>query len=175
MENAINLRLCRPGDEPALALVGQASFLEAFAGIIDGADIVQHCLKQHAVEKYAAYLKDGHTRIWLAEAEPGCAPVGYLVLTTPELPIEGISPRELEVKRIYLLHRFQGSGIGGRLMGAARDYAQSIGTPRLVLGVYGKNASAIAFYERLGYRAIGTREFQVGGNRYHDLILGLNL
>lgn len=172
---AVNIRLCTPGDEQILSLVAQASFLEAFAGIINGADIVQHCLKQHAIEKYAAYLKDERTRVWIAEVEPGRAPVGYLVLTTPDLPIADLSPADLEVKRIYLLHRFHGQRIGAKLMNAARDYAQGIGTPRLLLGVYAQNASAIAFYERLGYVRIGTREFQVGGNRYHDLILGLRL
>jgi ribosomal protein S18 acetylase RimI-like enzyme len=172
---AVNIRLCTPGDEHALALVGQASFLEAFAGSINGADIVHHCLKHHAVEKYAAYLSDARTRVWVAEVEPGRAPVGYLVLTTPDLPVADVSPTDLEVKRIYLLHRFHGLRIGASLMDTARDYARSIGTPRLLLGVYGQNASAIAFYERHGYTRIGTREFQVGGNRYHDLILGLKL
>jgi len=172
---AASIRVCVPGDEQTLSLVGQASFLEAFAGIINGADIVQHCLKQHSVEKYSAYLNDGHSRVWIAEVGPGRAPVGYLVLTKPDLPLGDLSPSDLEVKRIYLLHRFQGLRIGAKLMDAARVHAQSIGTPRLLLGVYGQNASAIAFYERLGYRRIGTREFQVGGNRYHDLILGLRL
>jgi len=172
---AVSIRLCTPGDEQTLSLVGQASFLEAFAGIINGADIAQHCLKQHASEKYAAYLNDAQTRVWVAEVDPGRAPVGYLVLTTPDLPIENLSPADLEVKRIYLLHRFHGCGIGAKLMNVARRYAESIRTPRLLLGVYRQNASAIAFYERLGYQRIGTREFQVGGNRYHDLILGLQL
>ncbi len=167
----IHLRQCSLGDESPLALVGQAAFLEAFAGIINGSDIVEHCLRQHSVEKYRAYLADSRTAIWIAEAEPGRAPVGYLVLTTPDLPLPDIKPGELEIKRIYLLHRFQGSGIGRRLMDAALAHAKTISCPRLLLGVYGQNADAIAFYERLGYRPVGQREFKVGANTYHDLIL----
>lgn len=156
-------------------MVGQASFLEAFAGGIDGRDIIAHCLKQHAVEKYRDWLSDGHTAIWLAEAAPGGAPVGYLVLTTPDLPLPDLGPRDLEVKRVYLLNRFQGGGIGARLMEAAREAARARGVPRLLLGVYSQNAKAIGFYERLGYRQVGTRPFRVGASTYHDFILALEV
>lgn len=169
------IRRCSPGDESTLSLVGQASFLEAFAGVLPGPDIAAHCEKQHSREKYAAYLHAARSAVWVAEVEPGHAPVGYLVLTTPDLPIADIGPADWEVKRIYLLHRFQGGGLGARLMNTAREYAIEQRARRLLLGVYAKNTAAIGFYERLGYRKIGTRQFQVGANRYDDLILGLDL
>jgi ribosomal protein S18 acetylase RimI-like enzyme len=167
----VRIRKGAPGDEAALALVGQASFLEAFAGTIDGRDVVAHCLKQHAPEKYRAWLHDAGTAIWLAEIEPGAAPVGYLVLTPPDLPLEGLGPHDREVKRVYVLHRFQGAGIGARLMEEARQQARAAGVERLLLGVYSGNTAAISFYERLGYAVVGTRAFQVGAHTYHDLIL----
>lgn len=173
MNSSITIRRCQPGDEAALALVGQAAFLEAFAGVIDGRDVIQHCLRQHSVEKYAHYLHDPQTTIWIAESAPGGAPVGYLVLTTPDLPLADLDPHDLEVKRIYLLYRFQRDGIGSQLMAAARAHGRRVGAPRLLLGVYSKNESAVAFYERLGYRKIGTRAFNVGANTYHDFIFAL--
>ena len=169
------IRKGRPGDEPALSIVGQASFLEAFAGVIDGRDIVAHCLKQNSVEKYRAWLADSHTIIWLAEVAPGGAPIGYLVLTAPDLPVADIGPRDLEVKRIYLLHRFHGAGTGARLMEEARTHACAAGMRRLLLGVYAQNAKAILFYERLGYSKVGTRTFTVGSNTYHDFVFALQL
>jgi ribosomal protein S18 acetylase RimI-like enzyme len=172
---SLNIRRGKPGDETLLSLVGQASFLEAFAGVINGPDIVQHCLRQHSVAKYEHYLHDAQTCIWIAEAAPGGAPVGYLVLTTPDLPVADLDPRELEVKRVYLLHRFQGSGLGARLMQAATEHAAALGAPRLLLGVYAKNDAAIGFYERLGYAKIGTRAFEVGGSTYHDFVMALPL
>src|SRR4051812_2869169 len=118
MEPSITLRKCEPGDEPVLSLVGRASFLEALAGVIDGRDILAHCEHQHAEDNYRAWLHDSASAVWVAEASPGRAPVGYLVLTAPDLPIE-LRPDDLEVKRIYLLHRFQGLGLGRNLMNAA--------------------------------------------------------
>lgn len=169
------IRRCVAGDELALSLVGRAAFLEAFAGEISGRDILAHCEHQHAREKYAAWLSDARSAAWIAEVEPGGAPVGYLVVTTPDLPLTDIAPSDLEVKRVYLLHRFQGRGIGARLMAAAREHALARGSRRLLLGVYGGNSAAIAFYERLGYQRLGTRAFKVGASTYHDLVLGLVL
>jgi len=167
----ISIRPAAPGDEAALALVGQATFLEAFAGILPGRDLMNHCLQQHAVEKYAAWLGDPATRMWLAEVEPGGAPVGYLVLTTPDLPVPDLGPADAEIKRVYILHRFQGEGLGTRLMDAGRRHAAASGKRRLLLGVYSQNTSAVAFYERLGYRKIGRRSFTVGSLTCEDFVM----
>jgi ribosomal protein S18 acetylase RimI-like enzyme len=154
-----------------LSIVGQASFLDAFAGVLSGKDIVGHCARQHTSEKYAAWLRDAGAAAWLAEVEPGQAPVGYLVLTKPDLPLSDISPDDAEVKRVYLLNRFRGAGLGRRLMLEAETYARSRGMHRLLLGVYSGNSAAISFYERLGYKRVGERSFTVGDNTYRDFIL----
>ena len=41
-------------DAPALSLLGQATFLEAFAGILDGPDILAHCARAPATSAAAA-------------------------------------------------------------------------------------------------------------------------
>jgi ribosomal protein S18 acetylase RimI-like enzyme len=170
-----HVRTCGPGDEHALALVGQSTFLDAFAGVLSGEDILLHCAKQHAPEVYKAWLDETRVRVWLAEAEPGHAPVGYLVVAPASLPLPDLRDDDVEVKRIYLLHRVQGTGLGRRLMQDAVEYAEQSGSRRLLLGVYGGNDRAIAFYERLGFARVGTRRFRVGNNDYDDLILGLNI
>ena len=107
--------------------------------------------------------------------ELGAAPVGYLVLSPAALPIAYPRPDDREVKRIYLLHRFQGHGIGAALMRAAIDEAIALGATRLLLGVYAHNRDAIAFYRKAGYEAVGQRRFLVGGREYDDQILSLAL
>ncbi len=64
------------------------------------------------------------------------------------LPIADLHVDDLEVKRIYLLHRFHGSGVGKRLMAEAGSHVQLVQAPRLLLGVYANNHDAIAFYVR---------------------------
>jgi ribosomal protein S18 acetylase RimI-like enzyme len=168
-----HIRLCRPGDEDALALVGQATFLETFAGVLPGSDIVAHCRGQHAPSMYRSWLEGG-ARVWLAETPSG-APIGYLVLASASLPVQNPSNRDLEVKRIYILHQFHGKGIGQQLMMEARNHATHAGVTRLLLGVYHRNDRAIAFYERFGFQRVGTRRFRVGEHDYDDFVLSMDL
>jgi len=171
----ITVRSCMKGDEQALALVGQATFLETFAGILDGADVIAHCQRQHDVQLYRDWLALPAMRLWLAEATPGGAPVGYLVLSPASLPVPDPRPDDLEIKRIYLLHRFQGQRVGQRLMQAALAQARASGAGRVLLGVYAENRDALAFYARCGFAQLGRRTFRVGRTDYQDVILGIGL
>lgn len=175
IELDIQIRPASAGDEAALALLGQATFLEAFAGILDGADIIAHCARQHAGALYRDWLAAPDMRIWLAEARPGAAPVGYLVLAAAKLPVAAPCADDLEIKRIYLLHRFHGQRVGRRLMDAALAHARATGARRVLLGVYAHNHAALAFYRRCGFVQAGTRTFRVGANDYDDAILALEL
>ena len=172
---AISIRPCAPGDEQALALVGQATFLEAFAGILDGADVIAHCQRQHDAQLYRDWLALPAMRLWLAEATPGGAPVGYLVLSPASLPLAEPRANDLEIKRIYLLHRFQGQRVGQGLMQAALVQARASGAGRVLLGVYAENHAALAFYARCGFTQLGRRTFRVGRTDYQDVILGITL
>lgn len=175
MENAIQLRACGAGDAAALALLGQATFLETFAGILDGADILAHCARQHDSALYRDWLADPAMRLWLAEVKPGGAPVGYLVLSPSTLTLAEPRAGDLEIKRVYLLHRFQGQRVGRRLMDAALQHARATGAGRVLLGVYADNHAAQAFYRGCGFAQVGVRTFRIGATDYHDVILGVEL
>jgi ribosomal protein S18 acetylase RimI-like enzyme len=169
-----NFRPCVPGDEASLALVGQATFLETFAGILGGKDIVAHCAQAHSAEMYRAWLADPNYALWLVESSPGNAPVGFMVVAPPQLPLPDTAG-DLELKRIYLLGKFQGGGLGKRLVAASVAHSIAAGAKRLLLGVYAHNQPAIEFYERAGFRKLGTRKFDVGGKEYDDNIMGMSL
>jgi ribosomal protein S18 acetylase RimI-like enzyme len=160
------------GDEHRLALVGAATFLESYAGVLPGDDIISHCATKHSPAVYEDWLLGGEARIWLAEAEEGRAPVGYAVMTPPDVPLPGAGPSDAEIRRIYVLHRFHKEKVGWTLMRTALDAARRTGKTRMLVGVYGRNDRAIAFYERVGFGIVGERKFQVGATLYDDLILG---
>ena len=162
------LRVCRPGDEQALSLLGSATFLETYSGALSGPDILTHCLRHHAAAQYAAWLADPAYRICLAELRT--APIGFAVLSPPDLPVE-LTAADIELKRIYLLHRFQGAGLGRALMDWSVAQARSMGRRRLLLGVKGGNQAALAFYTRQGFTRIGERTFQVGARICDDYVL----
>jgi ribosomal protein S18 acetylase RimI-like enzyme len=170
----VSIRRAHPGDEEALALIGQATFLETFSGVLDGAAIVEHCRKAHSTDQYAAWLNERRSAVWLAEAVPGNAPVGYVVVAPVELP-SAHPDQDLELKRIYLLGRYQGGGTGRRLLEQAVAHAASSGAVRLLLGVYAGNQSAQDFYRRQGFSHLTERTFYVGGKGYDDHVMSLAL
>jgi ribosomal protein S18 acetylase RimI-like enzyme len=174
---SIIIRPCAPGDETRLSAVAQATFLESYAGVIDGGDILLQGVRVHAAEQYGRLLRDAGVDLFLAEMAPGGAPVGFAMLSPPDLPV-AVGPGDLELKRIYVLHRFHGEGLGPRLMaavleraGARLERAGARGAKRLLLGAYGENHRAIAFYRRHGFEQVGTRLFRVGENDYDDVVL----
>lgn len=169
--DTITLRRCAPGDEEALSLIGQATFLGAYAGMVDGGDILAHCRTAHSSAAYAQWLERPTARAYLLETPPGNAPIGYLLVGEPDLPVPDPQPTDYEVKRIYVLQHFQGTGLGRRLMDQAIVAAKGLSRTRLLLGVYGKNTAALAFYAKQGFQQISTRRFHVGHHIYDDAVL----
>ena len=164
------IRRAVPEDAAALALVAQATFLETYAHMIPRADMLAFCGQEHGETRYAAWLAEPAYRIWLAESAATGAPVGYALVSPPDLPIP-TEPGDLELKRIYSLHRLHGSGLGARLMREAIEGATAAGARRLLLGVHSGNERALAFYARQGFVQAGVRKFPVGGQVYDDLVL----
>lgn len=159
------VRSATVADVEALALIGAATFLETFAGVLDGAAIVAHCAVAHSSDAYLGYLHSGG-QAWLAEAEPGNAPVGYALLAQPDLAAARAG--DIELKRIYVLSRLHGSGCGAVLMAAA--ITAGTGHNRLLLGVYAGNLRAQSFYAKQDFTKIGERRFEVGGKLYDDVV-----
>ena len=168
------LRSAGAADADALALVASASFLETYAGSLDGADLVSHCVANNTREKFAAWATDPHGAVTLAEIVPGHAPMGYTVLTSVDLPVE---PRDgdVELRRIYAMARLHGTGVGPALMQQALKDAARLGNARVLLGVWGENHRAHRFYERQGFDRIGTRQFKVGRIVHDDFVYGRTL
>ena len=164
------IRPAQADDAAALALVAQATFLEAYAGLVQVADMIAHCEAQNSVQAFRSAMAEG-ARAWLVEAETTGAPLGFALLTKSALPDP--RPGDIELKRIYLLDRCKGQGLANDLLdtvvAAAADYQ------RLVLGTNRDNARALAFYRKSGFTIIGTRNFTVGHEVFDDYILAKSL
>ena len=168
------VRQAGAADAAALSLVASATFLETFAGLLDGDDIVAHCAANNRSENFAAWATDPLGVVTIAEIETGHAPVGYAVMTEPDLPVEA-GPADIELKRIYTLSLMHGTGLGPALMEAAVEDAARLGRNRILLGVYGRNLRAHAFYKRQGFELIGERKFLVGNTLHDDLVFARDI
>ncbi|VAW02706.1 hypothetical protein MNBD_ALPHA04-2185 [hydrothermal vent metagenome] len=174
MTDQWKIRKADDADAERLALIGAATFLESFAGILDGDAIVEHCKAQHDARTYHGYLANGGSA-WLAEISDGGAPVGLSLLTKPDIPGGAADGSDLELKRIYAFSRFHGGGLGAALLEPVIEAARLAGAKRLLLGVYAENARAIGFYGKHGFAQIGDRNFQIGHKTYYDVVLAKQL
>lgn len=161
-------------DVRRLAQIGSATFLETFAGILDGDAIIDHCERAHIASTYLDYLTAGG-QAWLAEVAPGDAPVGFALLTEADLPGAADDGSDAELKPIYVLSKYHGGGLGAALMNEAIAAARRAGARRLLLGVYAGNARARSFYRKIGFNEITSRRFRVGIKDYNETVFALPL
>jgi ribosomal protein S18 acetylase RimI-like enzyme len=171
----VAVRACTPADAPTLALIGAATLLESFPGLVPGQALLAHCANHHVPAAYIGHFEQPETRAWLAEVPPGAAPVGYALLTVPEFPDAVANEHDLELRRIYLFSRFHGGGAGAELMTRAIAAAREQRARRLLLGVHPENHRALAFYRRNGFVQVGVRTFTVGDAQFQDPVLALTL
>lgn len=163
------LRRAGPADAARLSLLGGATFLESFAHDHPGDAIVAHVDAYHSREFYGQLLAAPDTAAWILETELR-APVGYALLTSPGLNAP-TDAGDLELKRIYLLGRWQSGGWGARLLQAVEQEARARGAKQLLLCVYSANPAAQRFYARHGFSDTGHRQdFLVGDVSFEDFI-----
>ena len=166
-------RLAGPADARALCHLGRATFLATFAVDHPGGALLDFLDTAHDIALYRGWLADPAYRIFIGETPLG-APAGYAMLTPPAHPHLSRAD-DIELKRIYLLPPWQGSGEADRLIGLAIDEARDKGAERLILAVYEVNSRARRFYERHGFFHIGETTFMVGDVEFPDLVYARRL
>ena len=149
----MKLRRATIADAAKLALVGSATFLETFANDHDGDEMIEFVGDEHTAVAYEKALADPTKALWIVEEAVG-SPVGYAMLVPATLP-HSDPETDLELKRIYLLSKWQGGGWGAKLYAAVEDEARVRGAKRLLLSVYVVNFPAQKFYAARGYTSLG--------------------
>ncbi len=160
-------------DAAALAELGARTFSETFFADNDPADIAAFVAATFSPQKQAAELAASNTTYLVADVDG--ALVGYAMLEAGDAPscIEGGSP--IQVARLYVAREQLGHGAGEALMARCVEDARNAGHCTLWLGVWERNARAIRFYERWGFRAVGQHVFVVGSDPQNDLLLSRSL
>ena len=162
MTTPIHWRPAVASDAAALSILGGATFLASFAHDHPGEDY------------YRAALADPAQTILIGETPLG-APVGYALITPPDLPVPTDDRTDVELKRIYLLSGWQGGGNGDALMALVLAEARQRGARRLLLAVYPQNDRARRFYARHDFVEIGELTFMVGDVPFRDLVYARTL
>ncbi|MFP3579941.1 GNAT family N-acetyltransferase [Arthrobacter sp. fls2-241-R2A-200] len=76
-----------------------------------------------------------------------------------------------ELSKCYVHPDHHGKGAAARLMRASLANAADKGASVVWLGVNSENAKAIRFYEKSGFRKVGTKSFRLGNTVEHDFVM----
>jgi GNAT superfamily N-acetyltransferase len=157
-------------DAPLLAELGARTFRDAFAADNSAEDMERYLAENFTVEKVRGELADPRAQFLIARDGDGAA-VGYAKLLAGEAEPCVTSPAPVELVRLYAVKERHGRGVGAVLMGACLRTAAAMGGKTLWLGVWEHNHRARAFYERWGFRAVGSHVFVLGDDRQTDIIM----
>jgi ribosomal protein S18 acetylase RimI-like enzyme len=153
-------------DSALIAGLFEEAFVETFGHLYRPEDL-RAFLDRLSPGGYRGELEDRAYRFRLAldgETAAGFCKLGPLTLpVSPERPAQ-------ELRQLYLLKRWYGSGIATMLMDWALEEARRQGTEELYLTVYKDNLRAKAFYRRYGFDYVKPYAFMVGEQADEDEI-----
>ena len=169
----IAFKQCTQADLFDLRALSRRTFRETFAADNTPAALQAHLDRAYALEKLRAELSNPYSQFWFLYEKGSLA--GYLKLNEAPAQTELHDPVSLEIERIYVARAFQGHGLGCMLMARAIETAQARGKRYIWLGVWEKNKKARSFYQKHGFRKIGSHPFSVGDEVQTDDIMRKDL
>lgn len=171
--HAIRIRAATPADADALSELAARTFWDTFAADNSPDDIAAYMSATFTPQLQAAELVgpgavvlvatvDGSGDDLIAYAHIGAGPA-------PE-PVSGPEPA-IELRRFYVTAEWHGLGVAQQLMQRVWSAAGELGGRTLWLGVWERNARAIAFYRKVGFRHVGSQPFQLGRDMQTDWVM----
>ena len=169
----VAVRVASQDDVALLAELGRETFRSAFAQYNTPEDMEAYLEENFSEDRVGQEISDPLATFLIAELSG--KPLGYarLYAGDPNASVTGARP--VELVRLYVLPESIGHGIGARLMKGCINTATSRGFETLWLGVWERNPRAIRFYQKWGFKEVGTHIFQLGSDAQSDLIMERSL
>ncbi|MET1086183.1 MAG: GNAT family N-acetyltransferase [Arthrobacter sp.] len=137
-------------------------------------DIEAHLANSLSEGHFEAYLADPDVTVLVIDADGDLRGYSLLVNRPARDPdvvsALGILP-SVELSKCYVHPEHHGLGAAAELMHASLDAAAAAGGAGVWLGVNSQNARAIRFYEKSGFRKVGSKSFRLGSTVEHDFVL----
>jgi diamine N-acetyltransferase len=167
----IDIRRATADDAELLTRLSFTTFWDAFAHHPKNApDDLDHYMRQaFSQEQIAVELADERNVFLIAEADEKAAGYAKVVIDNIEPGITANRP--IELARLYSHQDYIGKGVGQDLMNACFDLARELDRDVMWLGVWEYNPRAQRFYEKNGFRVVGSHVFQLGDDPQTDLLM----
>ena len=160
-------------DAAFLAELAARTFRDTFAADNRPEDMALHLSTAYGLAQQRSELSD--PAIVTLVAEHADALVAFAQLRHGDAPECVTGPAPIELLRFYLAAEWHGRGLAQQLMSQVLDAARIFDAETLWLGVWERNARAIAFYRKAGYVDVGSHTFVVGTDHQTDRILTRSL
>lgn len=167
------IRRADDGDAGMLAELGRRTFHETFAASNKPEDMESYSEAAFAIERIVAELRRATVACFVAETPKGAVGFAKLEAARPPGCVTGPSPVRLH--KLYVSADAIGTGVGAALLRFGIAWAVGAGHETMWLGVWEHNHRARTFYERWGFRPVGTETFRLGSDDQVDLLLELRL
>ena len=170
----ILVRTATAADAAALAVLGAATFSEAFGHLYSPEDLQTFLCTTQSIDAWIRSLADSRRAVWLATLADA-TPIGFLAVGACKLPLENREADAGEIQQLYLLARYHNRSIGARLMQLGIGWLQAQGHAPLYVGVWSDNLGAQRFYRRYGFVKVAEYGFAVGRTLDREFILRRDL
>lgn len=165
------VRRAEPGEGEQLRELAAATFVLACPPGSQPADVEAFIAEYLSADRFEEYLADPDRELLVAVQDHHF--VGYTMLvfgapTDPDVAAVVTARPTAELSKVYVLADQHGSGVASALMTTTIEIATLRGARTLWLGVNQENVRANRFYEKNGFRMIGTKRFRLGGNWEQD-------
>jgi len=164
------IRTATPADAQALSALACELFPLGCPADTNPDDIAHYRATALTPAAFAAHLADPAITILLACDEATSLPIAYTLIARSANPPEAVSAATHELRKFYLHPAHHGTGLAQSLMTAALALASSPGDA-FWLSVFSQNPRAIAFYQRSGFRIVGSQHFLVGTDLQQDYLM----
>jgi len=149
-------------DAAMLAEFATRTFVETFGADNTAEDMEAYVAKTYGTELQRREIEEPSI-ITLVDDRDGGSMIAFA-----QMRIEG---KSVEIARFYVDRALHGRGVAQALMRACFDAAVASGAERIWLGVWEKNRRAIAFYEKCGFRDVGSQPFLLGSDLQTDRVM----
>jgi GNAT superfamily N-acetyltransferase len=167
----LSQRNATPDDAERLVALFHDCFRDTFGHLYDPRDLALF-LDGHTPEHWREQLESEEFAVRLVE--DGDALAGFIKLGPVKLPVEPTG-KAVELRQLYVLTPWHGSGAAGGLMDWVMTEARRRSADELYLSVFTQNHRARRFYARHGFEDVGPVKFMVGNHADEDIIMRLSL
>ncbi|MEX2108975.1 MAG: GNAT family N-acetyltransferase [Gemmatimonadaceae bacterium] len=148
------LRRAEEADGRLLLDLARTTYVEGFLADLRPADAARQTAGRFAQARILEELGDPAVLTLLVE-DSGVA-IGYAQLWLDSVKPAMVGGRAAELRRIYVLREYFGTGSADALMEAIGRAAETHSVDTVWLGVSADNARAIRFYSKWGFQDIGS-------------------